>query len=154
MIKLNPHRQQPGFCGPSSLKMVLGYYGILKTENELAKLCGSDSKIGTRAPRLVAVAKELGMESFFSDESSLSELRRWVVEKGVPVIVNWFSEDKGHYSPVVAITEKAVIMMDPELGRTRRVKIETFMRVWFDFEPGTLPSRESLVVRRMIVVHR
>ena len=153
MINLKPHRQKPAFCGPASLKMVFGYYGIKKSETELARLCGTDPENGTRAHRMVATAKQCGLQSFFKDNTSLAELRKWVEGKGVPVIVNWFSVDEGHYSPVVAVTDKTITLMDPELGRARRMTLEKFLGVWFDFNPPGPPSRKGLILRRMIVIH-
>ena len=38
MLNVKPYREKPEYCGPASLKMVLGYYGIEKTEDELANL--------------------------------------------------------------------------------------------------------------------
>jgi len=41
-IKIQPFQEKlnMGYCGPASLKMVLDYYGIEKTEDELASLMG------------------------------------------------------------------------------------------------------------------
>lgn len=36
-----------GYCGPAVLKMVLDYYGIQKSEEELAKLAGTTQELGT-----------------------------------------------------------------------------------------------------------
>ena len=41
-IKIKPFQEtlNKGFCGPAVLKMVLRFYGIEKSERELAKLAG------------------------------------------------------------------------------------------------------------------
>lgn len=44
-------------CGPASLKIVLDYYGIDKSEAELAKLCGVTKKLGTDDKKMAGVAK-------------------------------------------------------------------------------------------------
>jgi len=36
MLKVKPFRQTVGYCGPATLKMVLDYWGVNKTEKELA----------------------------------------------------------------------------------------------------------------------
>lgn len=36
-----------GMCGPASLKMVFAYYGIEKSEEEIAKLAGTTDDSGT-----------------------------------------------------------------------------------------------------------
>ena len=151
MIKLKPYRQKPGFCGPSSMKMVLELYGMNKSEVELGRLTDCSPSEGTRGPSLVEGAKKLGFKAFLKDEAEVSDIRKWV-EKGIPVIVNWFSVDGGHYSVAVGLTKKFIFLMDPEIARVRRMPMETFEEVWFDFTPEHRRTRKSLVLRRMIVI--
>jgi len=47
MIKLKPFRETPGLCGPASLKMILDYYGVSVSEEDLAKVCGASKEKGT-----------------------------------------------------------------------------------------------------------
>lgn len=52
-----------GMCGPASLKMVLGYYGVEKSEAELAKLCGTDPDLGTDDIGIKRAAEGLGFNA-------------------------------------------------------------------------------------------
>lgn len=41
-----------GYCGPACLKMVMEYYGVDKSEEEVAEKCGRDPDLGTDAESL------------------------------------------------------------------------------------------------------
>lgn len=153
MLKVKPFRQRSGFCGPAALKMVLDYYGIEKSEKELARLSGCTRTKGTRGENLLKASKKLGLKGFIKDFSEINDIRKYLKEK-LPVIVDWFSTDEGHYSVVIGIDQKNVYLQDPELGHVRTMKIKTFKRVWFDFPNEFLKSKDELVIRRMIVLSR
>ncbi len=150
MLLLQPFRQRRGLCGPASLKIVLDYYGVSVTEKRLATLARSDAS-GTRAKHLLAAAKKLGFEGFIKDSSDIAEIRTYLSKK-IPVIVDWFSEDDGHYSPVAYIDQGFIYLQDPELGKIRKLDLTTFKRVWFDFTGDFLRNKSDIVIRRMIVV--
>lgn len=81
--------------------------------------------------------------------ASLDQLKQ-LVEQGVPVIVDWFSVDDGHYAVVVGIDDEGVRLMDPELGKDRVIDAESFQRRWFDF--NDLDTYTGLIRRQAIVV--
>jgi ABC-type bacteriocin/lantibiotic exporter with double-glycine peptidase domain len=151
MIKLKPYRQKPGFCGPSCIKIVLELYGVKKSENELGRMTDCSPTIGTSGAKIVEAAKALGFRAFQKDGASIADIQKWV-KKGVPVIVNWFSVNEGHYSVAVEVTKKSISLMDPELARVRRMSVEKFEHFWFDFSPVSKRTRKSLVLKRMIVI--
>ena len=71
MLHLTPYRQRPGYCGPASLKMVLDYYGLKKTELELGKLARCNPNKGTSAEGILKAAKILGFQGFIKDNANL-----------------------------------------------------------------------------------
>lgn len=150
MIKLKPFRQTAGLCGPASLKIVLDYYGIRVTESAVARIAGTSKKKGASKDGLTRAARYFGLEVFAKEKSSLDDLRRFI-QKGMPVIVDWFSEDEGHYSVVVDIDKKDIVLMDPELAKERRMSLERFQRLWFDFPGKFIKNQKDLVLRLMIV---
>ncbi len=155
MLKVRPFRQQKsGFCGPASLKMVLDYYGVKKSEKELAELSGCTISKGVKAEGLLQAAKKLGFKGFIKDFSDIKDLRKYVLKKKIPVIVDWFSTDEGHYSPVVDINQENIYLQDSELRGIRTMKIKTFRRVWFDFSGDFLHSKDEIIIRRMIVIDK
>lgn len=152
MIKLKPFRQTPGLCGPASLKMVFDYYGVSISEDEIAKVAGASKEKGTSKAGLIKAAKHFGFKVFSKELSSFNDLRYFLKRK-IPVIVDWFSEDEGHYSVVVDIDKKNIVLMDPSLkGGKRKFSTEKFLRVWFDFPGKYIKKPKNLILRLMLVV--
>lgn len=151
MLNLKPFNQSAGFCGPASLKIVLEYFGIKKTEKELAKLSNANPHQGTKAKNIVKAAKKLGLKAFYKDFSSVKEIKKYI-DKKIPVIVDWFSHDDGHYCPVAGIDKKFIYLQDPDLGKINKIDLITFQRVWFDFEEAKLNKKQDIFIRRLIVI--
>jgi len=149
-------------CGPASLKIVLEYYGVSKTEKELAKIAGLKKSLGIDDKGIKKVAEKLGLKVIIKNNSSFMDIERWL-KKGVPVIVNWFTRGRndypesetadGHYSVVMGLDDEFIYLQDPELGTMRKIARDDFMRVWFDFEGKYLKPNE-LIIRQIIVIHR
>jgi len=150
MINLKPFRQTAGLCGPASLKMVLNYYEIAATESAVARASGASKEKGASKDGLIKAARYFGFKVFVKEKSSLDDLRRFI-KKGIPVIVDWFSGDDGHYSVVVDIDQKNIVLMDPELAGKRKMSVDKFQRLWFDFPGEFIKNQNDLVLRLMIV---
>lgn len=154
MLKIDSFRQKPGYCGPASLKMVLGYLGVKITEKKLALISGCKPSCGIGAEGLVGAAEKLGFRAQVKDFSDLEDIRTWVNKKKIPVIVDWFAFEGGHYSVVSGIDRENIYLEDPSLGHRRALKLSTFMRLWFDFPTNYLRSKDELIIRRMIIIDR
>ncbi len=152
LLNVKPFRQTPRHCGPASLKMVLKYYGISKSESELARITKCDNT-GTRAKNIVIAAKRLGMDAYVKDNSDITELLA-LIKRGIPVIVDWFSNDEGHYSVAIGTDAKNIYLQDPELGTIRRINKNTFMKIWFDFQGEYMETAKNLILRRIIVIEK
>ncbi len=150
-------------CGPASLKMVLDYYGVEKSEEELAKLCNTDPKLGTSAEQIKQVAENLGFTVEINNNSTLNDIEQWI-DKKVPVIVNWFTRGRvdysesevpdGHLSVVVGLDEENIYLQDPEIGKLRTIFRDDFMRVWFDFTKERINSWDEMIVRQLIAIFK
>src|SRR3989344_3530561 len=90
---------------------------------------------GVSVDGLINAAKGLGLNAFYKDFSEIKDLKEYVVDKKIPVIVDWFSIDDGHYSVIVDIDDKNIYIQDPEQLEPKTFDIEFFNRIWFDF-PG------------------
>ena len=151
-----------GMCGPASLKMVLSYYGIEKTEGELAELCHTRPDLGTDAASLKQAAESLGFLVEIKTQSTFDDIQKWL-DKKVPVIANWFSRGRtdyddssvpdGHYSLVVGLDEEYIYLQDPEIGGLRRLTREDFLKVWFDFTGSYIKSLDEMLIRPLIAVY-
>ncbi|MFA5962089.1 MAG: cysteine peptidase family C39 domain-containing protein [Parcubacteria group bacterium] len=149
-------------CGPASLKIVLGYYGVEKTEKELAKLCEVKKDLGTDAQGIKGAAESLGFKVEIKNNSSFGDIEKWL-EKGVPVIVNWFTRGRidypdsnvpdGHYSVVTGLDEKYIYLQDPEIGKIRKLEKDDFLTVWFDFG-GKYIKADELIIQQIIAIYK
>jgi ABC-type bacteriocin/lantibiotic exporter with double-glycine peptidase domain len=154
-IKLNPFTQTPGFCGPACLKMILEYYGIFVSEEEIAKISFASKENGTSLNGIVKAAKHFGFKVFLKDESSLDDLKYFIIRQ-IPIIVDWFCEDDGHYSIVTGINDNKILFIDPGFQedslKEREMSVEKFLRVWFDFPGEFIKKKKELILRRMIIL--
>lgn len=151
-----------GMCGPASLKMVFEYYGLEKTEKELAELCGIDPNLGTTHASMKSVAEGLGFTVELHSNSTFEDIEIWLGKK-VPVIVDWFTPGQndqsdsempdGHSSVVVGLDADFIYMQDPEIGRMRTIKRGEFMRVWFDFTGPYITSWDEMIIRELIAIY-
>ncbi len=160
MLKLKPYEQTKGYssCGPVSLKIVLEFFGIKKTEKELIELTDCRLDIGTSGKNLLSAAKKLGLKGFIKDKATFKDLKYYVNKKKIPVIIDWFSATEnsiaGHYSVIASIKNNKIIIADPEFGKIRSLDINIFKMLWFDFPGEFIRSRKDLILRRIIVLHK
>lgn len=161
-IKSFQEQLDMGYCGPASLKMVLGYYDVEKTEDELAQLMDWDRDLGVSDQGIKRAAESLGFKVEIQNESSFEDIEKWL-DKKVPVIVDWFTRGRqdyaesdvsdGHYSIVSGLDEEFIYLQDPEIGHIRKIERDDFMLVWFDFTGETIKSDE-LIIRQIIAIYK
>ena len=150
-----------GYCGPASLKMVFEYWGVEKSEAELAEACNRDPELGVSSERMAEVARKYGFEAEVKNNSDFSEIESWLKKKA-PVIVDWFSPGRkdypdsempdGHSSVVVGLDAEKIYLEDPEIGGLREIKREDFLRVWFDSPGASIAKPEDIILRQIIVI--
>lgn len=148
-------------CGPASLKIVLGCYGVERTEEELAKLCTTDPNLGTSAEGIKKAAESLGFTVEIKNNSSFEDIKRWL-DKKVPIIVNWFTRGRidypesavpdGHLSVVVGLGEEYIYLQGPEVGKLCKIDRNDFMKVWFDFKGDRITSWDEMITRQLIAI--
>jgi len=108
------------------------------------------------------IAESFGMKVEIKSQSTLEDILYWL-DKKVPVIVDWFTRGRsdcsdsevadGHYSIVVGLDSTFVYIQDPEIGSLRTLKIEDFMKVWFDFTGETINSWDEMIIRQLIAIY-
>jgi len=164
MLKIKPFQEKLNcsYCGPASLKILLNYYGINKSDKELARITGWDKSLGVDDKGIKRAAESLGFKVKIKNNSSFDDIAIWL-EKGVPVIVDWFTRGRkdcgdsdvadGHYSVVMGLDDKYIYLQDPEIGRMRKLDREDFMTVWFDFT-GKYIKPNELVIRQIIAIYK
>ena len=149
-------------CGPASLKMVFDYYGIEKSEREIARLAGTAEDLGTDEQGIKKAAESLGFKVEIKNESSFEDIQNYLNKK-IPVVVNWFTRGRidyddsqvpdGHYSVVVGLDDEFIYLQDPEIGKLRKIERNDFMKVWFDFI-GEHINQSELIIRQLIAIYK
>lgn len=164
ILKLKPFQEtlHKSYCGPASLKIVLDYYSVDKTEKALAKIAGWKKDLGVDDKGIKKAAQQLGFKVSIKNNSSFKDVQKWL-DREVPVIVNWFTRGRndypesetadGHYSVVMGLDDKFIYLQDPEIRKMRKLGREDFMRVWFDFKGKYIKPKE-LIIRQIIAVYQ
>jgi ABC-type bacteriocin/lantibiotic exporter with double-glycine peptidase domain len=137
-IKVQPFTQSTGLCGPASLKILLSYFGKNYTEEQLAQVASSIPGLGrgggTEHEGMVQAIKEINGFVFAKENGIIEELEYFIKEEKLPVIIGWFDRNDDHYSVVVNITDKNIIIIDPAADEPERWLDRTvFPQIWFDF---------------------
>ncbi len=164
LLPIKPFQEtlHQSMCGPASLKMIFDYYGIEKSETEIAKLCGATEDLGTDDKGIKQAAESLGFKVEINNNSMFEDIQYWLNKK-VPIILNWFTRGRadyddsqvadGHYSVVVGLDDKYIYIQDPEIGKLRKIDRDDFMKVWFDFTGKYIDPKE-LIIRQLIAIYK
>lgn len=145
-------------CAPASARAVLEFYGIKKTEEELAKLMETDKNKGTSPPNFISGLKTLGLRVQFihkePKEKEFKQLQEFLKNR-IPIIVSlnlnvyrkrinnienpvsWQGEDfTFHYVVVTGIDKSFVYINDNadenEKKGKRKLAIKTFFEAWYN----------------------
>lgn len=165
MLNIKPFQEtlNKSYCGPAVLKMVLDFYGVDNGEAELAELLHCDPDLGVDEKSIKEVVYSLGFKVEVKNFSSFEDIKTWL-EKGIPVIVDWFTRGRsdypdstvadGHYSVVVDLDEEYIYLQDPEIGGLRKISKEDFIRVWFDFRGDHIENWKEMIIRQIIAIYK
>lgn len=141
-------------CGPASLSMVLSYYGVKKTQEEIGRSMHPDpagKHVGT--PELVNYLAAQGLSARVIVSGTVEVLQR-LVANGVPVLVSgWIrgNEDIGHYRVAKGYDRSAGVLIfnDSYWGADYRLTAAQLDAVWWPFNrvylPVYRPAQEPLV---------
>lgn len=165
MLDIKPFQEtlHKGYCGPATLKIILSYYQIDKSEEELARMCNVSEDLGTDDKSLKKAAEELGFKVELKNFSTFDDIKNWL-EKDVPVIVDWFTRGRsdysdsevadGHYSVVMGLDDENIYLQDPEIGKMRTINKDDFIKVWFDFKSDHIESWDDMIIRQLIAIYK
>jgi hypothetical protein len=164
LLDVKPFQEKlnSSYCGPATMKIVLGYFGIDKSEDELAAMMGWSKNLGVDDNGFKKAAEYLGFKAEIKNENTFKDIEYWL-KKRVPVVVDWFTRGRtdytdsdvsdGHYSVVMGLDDKNIYLQDPEIGGMRTINREDFMRVWFDFT-GEYIKPDELIIRQIIAIYK
>jgi predicted double-glycine peptidase len=132
MINVPYFKQSTPFsCGPAALKMMLHFFGVEKTEEELYERLKTNTDVGTLHADMIRVAQEEGFYVFENDDSSVVEISG-LLKHRIPVIVHFVepSENDNHYAVVVGLDDEHLMLNDPWNGEKITLEIDDFIERW------------------------
>ncbi|MBI2086943.1 MAG: C39 family peptidase [Candidatus Zambryskibacteria bacterium] len=140
-------------CGPTSIKMIVNYFGIKMSQKNIEILCGNWKKEGMNNKDIVATLKKIGLNVKASYNSGWQDLVAQNSNDKV-IIVSWMLRGYvGHFSVVEKMDKKHIWLNDPESGRVIKLEKTIFMRLWFDYDDLWYPKKSSdFKLRWMAVV--
>lgn len=138
--------------------MILGYYGIDATEDEICGLCGHSYEKGCDDKGMVEAFKHYGFHTKIQNNSTLEDLENWI-RIHVPVVVDFFVSGTtidelpdGHSGIVVDIDRESVYVLEPLMAKVIKFQRQDFMRCWFDWKDDDFIVRWDNMVLRQILV--
>jgi len=150
LIKDFPYEKQKNryYCGPAVLKMILQYYGIVESQDEIAKEVYDPSSKVTYNSELLYYVNKKGLKGY-SFEGNLNLLKH-IISKNIPIIVLQKPIEliyKAHYRIVIGYDaeKKYIIFQDPLLGSNYYATEEYFDKVW-QLGPGLNKKKWSMIV--------
>ncbi|MDE1856263.1 MAG: GNAT family N-acetyltransferase [Candidatus Micrarchaeota archaeon] len=123
-------------CGPASLKSVLQYNGVKASERALSSF-GTTVEWGTDHESLVHAANAFGMKAEEKLGANITDIIK-CIDKGTPVIVNYFLKKagEGHYSVAYGYDKSNLYIMDVATGKKEKMSKQEFDEQWFSKRYG------------------
>lgn len=144
-------------CGPVALAIALSYYGVKRTQFDIAPLVkGYDKDKNVSPEEMVAYLTEVGLQGKARLNGDTAVLMA-LVSNGIPVIVGQWLERPhdgvlvGHYRVVRGYDQgtEVIIVNDPYKGPEVRFSYALFDERWRPFNrcyiPVYLPQQEAVV---------
>jgi len=122
------------YCGPACLQMVFGFFGLKKSQEEIAKQTKTNEKNGTLHKNMVNIILKNGFYCYVNNNSTLHEVKH-LIDIGIPVIVNYLesSNDEVHYAIITGYEKDYLILNDPWNGKDLKLTNNFFKARWFDY---------------------
>ncbi|HJX05224.1 MAG TPA: C39 family peptidase [Candidatus Nanoarchaeia archaeon] len=127
-----PYHKQQKFntCGPAALRMALEALGIMKSEQELAKILKTNIFQGTLHKNLIKAAWLYDLRYVSFSNASIKDLKDFQA-KGYVIIVSYRPpEDFYHYAVLKAVDDKYIYLYDPWYGPFTRWRQDDFLNRW------------------------
>lgn len=153
-------QRRPYDCGPASLNIVFDHEGKTANYEALLKTTRVRERDGLNGHIMAKTLTKYGLDGGYYEFCSIEGLRE-LYKQGVPVIVGWFMPRFGvpgnHWSVVQSVGRRYIHMMDPGIGKTRRLARQDFEALWFTIDTtaskrGMLRSPMAYVGIREIVI--
>ncbi|HEY9205132.1 MAG TPA: C39 family peptidase [Candidatus Methanoperedens sp.] len=137
-IKVPYFKQESWYaCGPACMRMVLAYFGFIKTEKEVMEACGT-TELGTTSTQISTAFQKFGIKASSVKNANIEDLKHEINE-GRPVIVlvdpshiYGGISGFGHFIVIVGFKDEEIIYHDPDEphGESIKCELEAFLMAW------------------------
>jgi peptidase C39-like protein len=123
-------------CGAACLSMVYRSFGKELPQAEIWPLIAKQNRFGSTASTTYLMAQHavgLGFSVVVIQARHPLQVLRLCREAGVRAILNQRAQtgaSTGHYTVLVDIDDKNVVVHDPALGPSRRISCDEFLQLW------------------------
>ncbi|MFA5070880.1 MAG: cysteine peptidase family C39 domain-containing protein [Candidatus Pacearchaeota archaeon] len=130
--KFHYHKQETEYtCGAASLKMILEYFGIEKTEKELMKMLKTNEVRGSLTKDFFPVLKKLKLNYLVKSNATIRELKKFQKQGYMIIVCYYLPEEKcDHYAVLRKIDFRFIHLFDPWYGPEHKLKIHDFEKLW------------------------
>lgn len=136
-FKVPYFRQEKWYtCGPACLRMLLAFFGINASEEEIEKACET-TELGTTSTQIVSGASKFNVELVAIKNATLQDIKKLLEKNPVIVLIDPSHiyggiEGFGHFIILVGLENDEIIYHDPDIldGEFKRCAIQTFLKAW------------------------
>lgn len=122
------------YCGPTVLQMILGAYGIVRTQRSLGKEAKSHVEYGTKIKDMAAVLRSYDFEVSEKNNRRIADLQQ-AHASGKLIIVCYAERfwKWDHYAIIKKMGSKHIYLIDPQekIGTTLKMSLKEFDKVWY-----------------------
>lgn len=155
VLPVPPTKQTMKFCGPAAVRSVMEFYGVPKTEAEVAELCGASHAEGVSTEGILRGLKSVGLDAEAFDNGTQDTVRKLVSGEKRPLLVFWWGHghrgDGPHASVLVGADDGGIWLMDPEPGMVVFKPWVKWIKNWFTFG-GPSPREDRLSIAEYVLV--
>ncbi len=152
-MKLKPIKQKDSIaCGPTCIQMVSIYFAQPFSFAQIARTTHYKKEDGLTNVQLRLSLEKLGFKVTEKNNATWNDLKKYNTKKAV-IIISWMLDGyKGHFSILDSVSEKHIKLIDPEIGKVRRLDKLQFMRLWMDYDGLWFPKKNTDIQLRWMAV--
>ena len=118
-------------CGAASMRMVLEFCGIRKTEKQVIKLLGTNKIRGTWAKLYPQLAEKYNLNYSVRRNSTIKEMKA-LMKQGYIILTSYYvpKERVDHFVIVNKLDKDYIYFYDPFYGPDHKYKLSYFEKIW------------------------